>query len=394
VSRPHRALVGALAVTTAGVLPAYLLGAVAVQLQRDLALGEATLGLLVSLLFITAGLSGVPLGRLVDRIGWPAGVRVASVGSGCALLGVALLGRVAWVIGPLLVLGGLAHAVGAPAANTALARELPASRQGILFGLKQSSSSAALLLGGLAIPSVVALWGWRAAFLTAAAVPLLGWLSAPSDPGSPGKRRSRSGSVERPSGLLPVAVAGGAAAATVTATSTFLVVSAVAGGVAESAAGTLLAVGAVTSLLSRVGVGWHADQRNRRGLWAVAALLALGGVGLLAIATGGRWALVLGSALAFAAGAGWPGLYHLAVVHRHARVPAAATGTIQVGLSVGAAAGPFLFGLLVEATSFATAWGATAATAFTAAGLVAVAALRWRAADRVGLVGAGGRRGA
>ena len=378
----------AFAAATSGVLPAFLVGAVGVRIQDDLAIGNAGLGLIVSSLFVTAGLTSIAAGRVVDGWGWERSVRIAALGSITCLVGIAV-----WSRGPvslllLLVVGGLAHAGLAPAANLALARDLPGARQGVVFGLKQSSTSAALLLGGIAVPTVTVLWGWRATFLLAVVIPLAAALLAPGG----GERRSPDAVVGsehiapllppgRPRGLAAVTVAGGAAAATVTASSAFLVVSAVDSGLSEASAGWLLAAASVVSLVARIGVGWHADLRQRRSLLGVAGLLLVGAVGLAALATGTTVLLIPGALLAFAAGTGWPGLYHLAVVHRYLQTPAAATGTVQTGLAIGAAVGPLAFGIAADRLSFTLAWSATAAVAVAAALLVIRAARRWQRED-------------
>jgi predicted MFS family arabinose efflux permease len=74
--------------------------------------------------------------------------------------------------------------------------------------------------------------------------------------------------------------------------------------------------------------------------------------------------------LAFGAGWGWTGLFNFAVVISNRKAPAAATGVTQVGASAGSAIGPLLFGLVVEATSFGTAYLATATLALVAAATV------------------------
>src|SRR3712207_5507729 len=76
--------------------------------------------------------------------------------------------------------------------------------------------------------------------------------------------------------------------------------------------------------------------------------------------------LVLGTLLAFGAGWGWPGLFNFAVVKSNPGAPAAATGITQTGASGGAALGPLVFGLVVEATSYDAAWLVSGAIALAA----------------------------
>ncbi len=74
------------------------------------------------------------------------------------------------------------------------------------------------------------------------------------------------------------------------------------------------------------------------------------------LASGVEALLVVGVLLAFGAGWGWPGLFNFAVVKSNPGAPAAATGVTQTGASAGAALGPLIFGFVVQASSYSTAW--------------------------------------
>jgi MFS family permease len=84
------------------------------------------------------------------------------------------------------------------------------------------------------------------------------------------------------------------------------------------------------------------------------------------LATGESGLIVPGVLLAFGAGWGWPGLFNFAVVKTNPGAPAAATGITQTGASGGAAFGPLVFGLLVEAASYHVAWLVSGAIALVA----------------------------
>ena len=381
--RPRWSVVLAvLGVSVASVLPSFLVAATGVRLQAEFGIGDTSLGAMVSTLFLVAGLTSAFAGRLVERAGWRRSVLGAASVAVAVLGGIGLVADQALHVAALLAVGGLVHATGAPAANLALVEEVAPARRGTLFGVKQSAPSLAVLLGGVAVPSLVVHFGWRAAFLASLAVPALALLAVLRDD-APAKTVRSPRPTPRPPpprGLVLVTLAGAAAAATVTATSSFLVVWAVDTGVGEGTAGLLLALGALASVAARITIGWYADRRDDRDALAlVAVLLGLGAVGLLGIATGQTVVLPAGALLAFAAGAGWPGLYQLAVVRRHPETPATATGTVQTGLSLGAATGPLLFGLVSDALTTASAWAMLAVLALAAAALVLVTARRWAA---------------
>jgi MFS family permease len=130
----RRPVVLAVAVATAGVLPAFLTDGLTVQVREELGFGAATLGLVVAAFFAFSSLASTVIGRVVERIGAHRGMRLAAVGSATtSLLGITLFagswaGRVV-----CLVLGSLANAVSHPATNLSLVREVPAGRKGLSF---------------------------------------------------------------------------------------------------------------------------------------------------------------------------------------------------------------------------------------------------------------------
>ena len=387
VSLNYRPVLLAVAVATATVLPAFLTGGLAVQVRGDLGFGEAALGLAVAVFFVTSSVLSAPMGRVVERIGAHRGMRLAAAGSAVSLLGVAVVAGSWGGLIACLVLGGLANAVSHPATHLYLAREVPAGRQGLSFGIKQSAIPAATLLAGLAVPAVALTFGWRWAFAGGAALALAVALLAPSgeSPAGSGGRRlkeARAGDV-RAAPLILLALGIGLGSTAATPLGAFTVESSVASGMGEGHAGLLLALGSIVGIVVRVSLGHLADGMSGGRLRLVAAMLGVGVVGFALLATGAGSLLVLGTVLAFGAGWGWPGLFNFAVVRTNPGAPAAATGITQTGASGGAALGPLLFGVVVEASSYGVAWlfcGAMALAALVAILLGRRMVLRDRAA--------------
>lgn len=81
------------AVDAVGVLPVFLTGALAVQLNRDIGLDAGALGLVYASYFAAAALLSAPLRRLSERTGPESALRVGTLGSVVALLGIALFAR-------------------------------------------------------------------------------------------------------------------------------------------------------------------------------------------------------------------------------------------------------------------------------------------------------------
>lgn len=360
----------AVSVTTNGVLPAFLLGALAVQIRADLELGPAEIGMAAATLFAVAGVLARPLSRVVQRIGSRRGMALSALLAAGSLFGVASAGSFSMLVISLAV-GGVANAMAQPSANLGISRGITKERLGLAFGIKQSSIPAASLLGGLAVPAIALVYGWRWAFLigATAAVTLAIWalrsnstdtILAPVSGDAPDRGTPRGGF-----GVLTLGA--GLAAAAATSIGVFLVDSAVQSGMSPSSAGLLFAGAALVGLVIRVVLGAAMDAFPARSPYVlISNLLLVGTVGYALLAVGTPAVFVVGALLAYSGGWTWPGLLHFAVVRDNRRGAASATGIAQTGLSLGSALGPFLFGILVEATSYQTAW--------LAAGIVSVAA--------------------
>ncbi len=104
----------------------------------------------------------------------------------------------------------------------------------------------------------------------------------------------------------------------------------------------------------------------------MAAMLAVGAVGVALLAVPGEAALVAGVVLGFGLGWAWPGLLNFAVVRLHPQAPAAATSITQTGVYAGGGAGPLTFGLVAAAYGYPTAWLCGSVAMLGAAGLMVV----------------------
>jgi predicted MFS family arabinose efflux permease len=370
-----RLAAAALVATTAGVLPVFLAGGLAVQIRADLGFGPAALGLVVTGFFAVAALSSTPAGHLVERIGTYRGIVLAAGFSATSLLGVAVLARQWWTLAAFVALGGLSNGTAQPAANLLLARGFPRHRQGLAFGVKQAAIPAATLIAGAAVPALGLTVGWRWAFVAATLWPLsLPWL-APRGV----VRRRRRAEAPRLNGVADLLFLGLVAAlgtASATALGAFLVDAAVVGGFAPASAGLLLSICSGAGVLARVVVGWQADIGRFRDLDVVAGMLIVGAGAFLVLAGVDRpEAFALGSIIGFAAGWGWNGVLVHAVVRRFEDAPAAATGITQTGLYLGGMAGPLAFGVVAERGGYDASWLLGAAM-LGAAALLAVVSRR------------------
>lgn len=369
--RPVTTLLQAVSITTTGVLPAFLLGALAVQIRDDLDLGPAQMGIAAASLFAVSGTLARPLGGVVQRLGAGRGMVFSAIMATLALAGAGAAPSFPVLVAALL-LGGIANGLAQPSANLGISRAIGSDRLGLAFGVKQSSIPAASLLGGLAVPGIALVFGWRYAFFFGAvlALCLAVWVllrgQAATPPTTAAGHPEDRGTPR--AGLVVLTVGAGLAAAAATSLGVFLVDSMVQSGIAPGTAGLLFAGAAVVGLGIRILLGALMDRMPTRSPYVLMAnLLAAGVVGYLLLSVGTPALMVVGTLLAYSAGWTWPGLLHFAVVRDNRLAAASATGVVQTGLSLGAAGGPLLFGLLVSATSYSTAWVVAGAVALAAA---------------------------
>ncbi|MFC4021006.1 MFS transporter [Micromonospora sp. GCM10011542] len=368
-TRPVRASAGAIAVTIACVLPVFLVGGLAVQLGDELGFSPAGLGLAVSLYFGVGALASVPSGALAERYG-PAVVARAGIllSAGC-LLAVAALARSYPVLLALLALSGTANALGQLASNAALARHVPAHRQGLSFGVKQAAIPVSTLLAGAAVPTIALTAGWRWAFVAAAGAALAALPVVPGGAAVPGRRAAVRAAVGT-NGLVVVGLAAMLASAAANALGTFLVDSAAARGLSPGLAGLTLTLGSAVCVAARVGAGWLADRRATGHVALIAGMLVVGAAGLGLLAVAGPVPLVTGVLLGFGLGWAWPGLMNFAVVRLHPQAPAAATSITQTGVYAGGCLGPLGLGAIAAHADYPTMWTVAAVAMLLAAALM------------------------
>ncbi|MBC7680434.1 MAG: MFS transporter [Pseudorhodobacter sp.] len=374
--RPSRgqpaAVLQAVLVSVLGVLPAFFVGALAVQIRADLEVGLAAFGLATATLFAVSGLLARPCGQLVQQLGVRRGTALAAAVATGSLCAVALAQSQAWLMAAL-ALGGLGNAIAQPSANLGISELVTERRLGLAFGIKQSSIPLATLLGGLAVPGIALVVGWRWAMGAAALLALSVLLSTTVTRRRPSARRrvAPTGGPDKGlprRGLLVLTAGGFLGSAASTSTGVFLVDSGVDAGLSPGAAGLMFAGCSVVGLASRVGFGWVADRHADRSRYLfIANLLTSGALGYVLLASGSVPLFALGALIAYGLGWAWTGLFHFAIIKDNRVAAASATGSVQTGLSLGAASGPLGFGLVAQATSYRTAWLMAAALSLAAA---------------------------
>jgi MFS family permease len=383
-------LISVLAITTSA-LPVFLAGAAFFQMGPDLGFTAAGLGVLTASFFLSAALASAPLGRVVERIGWRAAIRINSAVAGSVLLAIGFFVRSAGGLIVALVVGGLAYGLANPAANRALADHVDPGHAALVFGLKHAGIPMATLLAGLAVPLVILTVGWRFAYAAGAILFAIIWVLVAATPEGPrhetidatddgkGPRRPAAQLV----GWRLVGLSAGGSLATLAAIAlgTYLVAAAVDVGFSESSAGLLLFAGSVATIGGRVIAGLVTDRIGGRGFGGLALLLGTGAVLFLVLP--GTNGVVFGLVVlaAFATAWGWPGLMTYTVVNANPATAAASSGVTQAGVFAGAGGGPLLIGFLIQRYSFSTVW-VVVAGALAVATILVLAVRRGSASPR------------
>ncbi|MGF1599467.1 MAG: nitrate/nitrite transporter [Acidimicrobiales bacterium] len=372
--RPRRAILAGLAAQTSGSVPIALIGATAPELQAAFGFGDAQLGVIAALYFMSAAVLGPYGGRVVDRLGPAVGLRATG-----AIVIVGLLVEASATSYPMLVVGALigatSLAVATPASNVVLIHHVPERHRGLAFGLKQSAVPLAATLSGLALPLIALRAGWRWAFVVMLVFPLASLVLAPATP--PRHVSVTTGRKARPPrDLLLLAGVGVFASTAVGTLSPFLVRAATEVGYSTSAAGILLSIAAASLIVSRVVWGAVLDRSGREPVAVVFVMLTVGAVGYALLASSSMGLFAVGAVVAYSFGWAWPGVQFLAGVRLWPGNPGEASGVLQLGAFAGATIGPLGFGLVVERSGFGLGYTLSAVVATVAAGLAALLARR------------------
>ena len=370
----------ACAALTAVMLPVFLVGALGDHLRRDLGLGEAGLGAVVTALFLVAAVAAPLAGRLAERTGPALPLRVGVLGA-AALAATAALAGGPWHLGVALAAVGVTIALVDTGAARAFADQIADDRLGTAFGIKEASVPTASLLAGLAVPSLAAGVGWRSAYLAAALIALAVVGVVPRNPsrrvaaGELGAATRTAAHAGAASGAILLFAGGiGLGAGAATATATFLVPAMLSRGLDPTAAGLTLSAASIASIVARLSFGRWADRPTAAPIDAIAVMCLVGAAaGAVLVAPVPAAVAVLAAVVVLGAGWGWTGLAFLAAVRANPAAPGAAAGTVLSGLGAGGAMGPLAYGALAGRVGYPAAWAAVALAFLAAAATSALA---------------------
>jgi len=352
-------------------IPVFFVSALSVQIQNEMDFGNNLQGTVIASYFAAAAIAARFLGQIGDRLHPAFTVRLSLLFTLASCLGIPLLASSWQTLCLFMVLAGGGNGIVSPALARVIAQSVPLARQGLSFGIKQSSFVVATLFGGVAIPLLALTIGWQFAFFGAAVLAAV-LLGLPKDfliAQSKKKAHATEDSSQRPpkSVLRLLAVAFGLGMAAATALAAFAIAAMVTAGIGIASAGIYLALGSAGAICIRLTAGWLIDRGRIDHLLLVIILLGLAAVGLLALSFGGPGTTGVAVIAAYTFTWGWAGLGFYAVVDLHRYRPASASGIAQSAAASGAVLGPIIFGLIATNSSYQVGWIA-------AAGLTALAA--------------------
>lgn len=353
----RRVVFGALLLTAMGVAtyPAAVLSVLATFLIDEFDITRAEVGLVATAnIVVSASLSPLA-GRVTDRVGGKrAFVFIFVLGAGGFL---ALASSPVYAV--LLVAAipaGLGQAAGNPATNKLIAIHLPAGRQGVMTGIKQSGVQAAIFLGGVLVPWGAETVGWRGtlvalAGLTMAAIPVA-LRVIPRDRPAAGPAAADVGGPLSPA-IREMAIYGfllGFGGSV-----TFLVplfVEEALGGT-PALGGLAAAIIGFTAFFGRIVWARHAERRGRFAwpLAAIALSAVVASLTFLMAQAAGLWVVWVAAVLTGVSVSSWNSVGMLGVITVAGTGRAGrASGIVLFGFLAGLGIGPPLFGWTVDVT--------------------------------------------
>ncbi|QVQ53425.1 MFS transporter [Spiractinospora alimapuensis] len=353
-----------------GPLLLYAISALGPLLIEDLALSNAEFGALATVAFVVAAIGAAGLGGFVDRARDHWSVAGIFAASALALGTAVLAGSYLWLLFAV-AFSGLAQSLSNPVSNRLVAAHIPATRRGLVVGVKQSGVQLSQLFAGLLLPSVALVMGWRGAVGVAITIALLGVVlavrlvpdSTDTAPSGEPPHGASHGVGAVPAGVWWLAGYALFSGAALQATNVYLPLFAhqeiglgvVLAGLTGAAAGTI-------GMVARVLWGRAVNTRTARphGVLTVLAILSTLSTGLLlgAAHTGEAlllWGGVVGHGVSALAANVVLMLALMGAVHTE-RV-GTATARLSVGLYLGFATGPLTLGLVMDiGDSYALGW--------------------------------------
>ena len=368
--------------------PAAVLGVLATFLIDDFGITRAEVGLIATVNIAVSALLSPLAGQLTDRVGGKRAFVFIYVLATTGFLALAA----APVYAVLLLAAmpaGLAQAAGNPATNKLIALHVPAGRQGVMTGVKQSGVQAFIFLGGVLVPRGAEAFGWRwtlvvLAVVTVAVIPIV-LRVIPADRPAPTTAAERKGGPLSPA-IREMALYGFLLG--LGGSVTFLVplfVEEALGGT-PTLGGMAAALIGLSAFVGRIVWARHAERRGRFAvpLIAIALSAVLASLTFLLAQAVGLWVVWIAAILTGLSASSWNSVGMLGVITvAGTRQAGRASGIVLRGFLAGLGIGAPLYGWTVDTTGDYTLMWSISIAAFVLAVFPLRAWMRREAAQQI-----------
>ena len=147
----------------AATMAAYTLSTASPHIAPDLGVENEDVAQLVAIVYGIGAISALFAPPLVHRFGGMA-ISLAICTAAGAMQALAVLSDTILMLGLASVALGCCYGMTAPSSSHVLAKLAPAKRRNIIFSIRQIGVPMGGILGGLLIPPLILLGGWRLAF--------------------------------------------------------------------------------------------------------------------------------------------------------------------------------------------------------------------------------------
>lgn len=155
--------------TTINYLDRQVIGILKPLLESDLGIGEKAYAHIIMAFQILYGVGMVIAGRLIDKFGTKIGYGISVILWSIAAMGHSLA-KGALGFGFWRGFLGISEAGNFPAAIKTVAEWFPKKERALATGIFNSGTNVGAIIAPLAIPAIVAAWGWQAAFIITGAI--------------------------------------------------------------------------------------------------------------------------------------------------------------------------------------------------------------------------------
>jgi len=329
-------------------------GVLASDLIDEFGVHRWQIGILVTAAGFTGGFLSPVFGRITDRIGSVRSM-VGVLTLGALYMSVVFVAPSYAIVVVGALLSGMPNGWANPATNALIVDNIAAGTRGVITGIKQSGVHIGTSLGGLFLPIISSVAGWRVAYASFLVFPVAGlvgmWRRPRVEHREPSHGEKR-GAV--PTSIRWIALYGALTGLGVSATMTFLPLFAKENqGWTTTRAGFLIAGVGVVGVIARISWGSFSERRLGHGrtlrLLALQSSLAAALLGLASAGFAPSWVLVPAALLVGSGAIAWNAVGMLAVMdYSPADLVGRGTGLVMLGFLTGIGVGAPLMGLSVD----------------------------------------------